>query len=85
MMGPANSSADEPIGIYDQKISYDKMWNFHHVGNVNDIHLIELDFKATKSDESRTTMERQKCKPSNQYPLFDQGYPWINYWYYGYP
>ena len=28
---------------------------------------------------------RQKWKPFNRYPFFDQGYPSISYWYYGYP
>ena len=30
-------------------------------------------------------VERQKWKPFNRYPFFDQCYPSISYWYYGYP
>ena len=56
-------------------------WNLHHVGNVNGNHLMEWaqHIKATKSEESRPNVERQKCKPSNQYPFSDQGYRFINY------
>ena len=32
----------------------------------------EMGPKATKSEGSRLTMERQKCKPSNWYPVFDK-------------
>ena len=42
-------------------------WHFHHVGNVNKITWWNdhRDIKATKSEESRPTVVRQKCKPYN--------------------
>ena len=75
MLGPTNSSSDHPIAtmfaydIYavkecakfvdDKKINYDKMWNFHHIGNMNESRLMKWDIKATKSEENRPTVERQ--------------------------
>ena len=50
-------------------------WNVHHVGMKIIWWNGPQDIKATKSEGSRPTVERQKCKPCKRYPLFDQGYP----------
>ena len=34
---------------------------------------------------THTYSGKAECKSSDKYQFFNKGYPWINYWYHGYP